>query len=388
MNASAAVTAVVPGSQIKFALVNPDKVFSALTKEGITIPEKSDLRTRVFFLAQHYEREAAKTPATELLQCDSCQGDSPSTLTACPYCGDSASETKKAVDPVVTTTPAATPATDEAKPPVASPKEAHVTTTQTATNGKGQALTKVTPKKKGTEEISKYTEADLDKAVKHIASLKANVAGSYWDLGQYLKESVFENNLWKQRKNEDGKPKYSGFDQFVRAECGFTSPVAYDLMDVSKKFTKTEVLTWGHSKLALALKAPDDAIPAVVDKIKGGASHREVAATVKDERKKAGTKRKETGRKKTPAGEKTTAKPPRQKAKAPEAEGRKTITVASIEGRKTIKLFCKDDKEKPAQKINDLPWGSLEMANDVTMFFSVQLRPGGLVIVTDTRRNK
>ena len=240
-----------------------------------------------------------------------------------------------------------------------------------------QTLTKVQPVPGGGK---LQTEADLDKAVLKAQKLKAAVAGGYYALGKHIKE-IFSTHLWKQRTSE-GKTKYTGFEQFCQQELKMNASTAIGLMDVADNFTEEQVNKFGTTKLNLVLKAPEEVRGEVLSDVEKGASVRELGDKVKEERAKKGNKRRETGRKKMPAGEKAAKK-------VEAAKGRQTITIANIEGRKTIKLNARVEKgqePKRAKRIADQPWGTLELSNNVVMKFLVQDRDGELVLVVDTRR--
>ncbi len=350
----------------------------------ITYADDAADETIVLRLAAHFKEHFKKT---DLIECDVCEGESPSDYDCCPFCGES--DESRSTDDEEKTPPAAAaqppPASKAAKAPKA-PKEtrskAEIATAALAappTNGlakRSTASAKVV--------VVDPDEARLDKAVAEVHRVKQEAAASAWELGAKI-GAVYDDQLWKLRKDEKGAPKYKGFDPFCAAELTITPRTAYRLMDVAKNFAETDVKAFGTAKLGLLLMAPEEDRPAIKDKIAAGASKKEVAAEVGKARTARGVERMTTpGRKEMPAGE---------KARAPRQE---KITVASIVKKRTVPLYGKPSSRKAdladlkrAKRMGDVPWGRMELENKVVMYFQIREDAGGqLELIVDTRREE
>lgn len=357
-------------------------------------------------LTEHFGKTTAKA---NVVSCDYCLGLSSDQFPVCPYCGTSDDELESAASSETVPAPIATPiaaapkldddvpvaqATSPVQDVPSSPKVTKIKKTITTTvkkpsintngdeaqmqtehvNGSnGQKLTKVERKS------TKLTVDTLDKAVQDVERLKSAAAGSYWQLGRKILE-VYDTQLWKLRQSEEGKARYKGFDAFCHHEFKMSPTHAYKLMDVAKKFSEKDVAQFGTTKLGLLLQAPPEDQPAIEKQVRAGASTKKVKEAVAGARKQKGFKK--------PSG-----KGRKQETKTTGRAAEK-ITVASIEGRKTVKLFAKPANMrnidfaslKRAKKLGDIPFGRLELANDVVMYISVQDHNGELVAVVDTRR--
>lgn len=372
-------------------------------------PDETDSDEQVAVaLCTFYEKHTAKK---SIVQCDYCLAKSSDDLSACPFCGttdDELAEPAATPPPVVQTPvaqtasavqdvpskvpgakPASTKKTKTAKgnntpaKPVDEPTQKEEAQMQTQTNGSSsnKGLAK-TAGSKG----SKLTVAVLDKAMQDVEQLKSAAAGSYWQLGRKILE-VYDAQLWKLRTTKDDKGKetarYKGFEAFCHHELKMSPTHAYKLMDVAKKFTEKDVSKFGATKLGLLLQAPPEDQPKIEQKIRAGASTKEVKSDVHKARKQKGFKK--------PSG-----KGRKQETKSTGRAAEK-ITIASIEGRKTIKLYVKppslrnldfssSTEMKRAKKLGDIPFGRLELANDVVIYITIQDHNGELVAVADTRR--
>jgi len=222
------------------------------------------------------------------------------------------------------------------------------------------------------------TVTALDKAVNAIHTLKGESSRSMWRLGSKIHE-LFEKHLWKARQSEAGKGAYTSFNGFCTSELGMSAANAYKMMDISQAFSEDDVMKFGPSKLGLILEVPEGDRQKLLD-VAEKKSKREVAADVQKVKKGAAkdgatpTKRK-TGRKEMPAG--------KPRAAAPSAD---KITVAQIEGNRRVLLFKRPEKgdtsePKPAKKLADQPYGSMDLANGVRMFFSVVEAPSGQLVL-------
>lgn len=227
---------------------------------------------------------------------------------------------------------------------------------------------------------------DLDKAVADLQKLKGNAAESYWELGKKLLE-INEKQLWKLRVDEKGKAKYKGFDAFVFAECGMSVQHAYNAIEVAKNYDDPkEVRELGTTKALLLLKAAPEDRPKLKEKAKAGATTREIKKDAQKSRALKGSGKKSQQAK---AGAKGAASTAKKKAAVADK-----VSIANIEGSKTIKLFKRPDSLRGldwaqlarAKKLADVPFGKHELANGVVQYFSVLEKDGELVLKIETRR--
>jgi hypothetical protein len=228
-------------------------------------------------------------------------------------------------------------------------------------------------------------EDRLNKALIEYFRLVGIAAMSYWQMGRFIHDEFYDNKLWKQRRNEKGRPAYvkSGFENFVKTELGFSVKKAMRLMDVAKKFTEEQVNVLGYSRLLLLAPVPESEIPDLIEvakKVTVRELEKEVRAVMKGKTPDRPVKRHQPREKVEGSGRKKTVS----------EEG--MITIASIVGRKTIPLYAQGKsgtkKFKLATASTVSPWGKLELENNVTMAFSVQVDPkGNLVLLISTARN-
>jgi len=301
------------------------------------------------------------------IRCMRCKGIGLQEQETCPYCGHDEGEDITEAAPAA---PAAT--TMEAHM-----KTAEATETKSKKSKKANGATNgaiVTDDTKPASELQ--TEAQLNEAVKHVQDLKGDAAQSAHALGAAIQD-IYQRGLWKLRleTTDKGKvkPRWASFEAFCNSELTMSPTNARTLMDVSQNYTADQVRLWGTTKLGLVLSAPPEDRPRLQAKIEGGAATSEVREEVKRVKRKKGYSAPSR------AGNKRGGKAG-QKGKSV-----KQITVASILGTQTVKLYAKPESLKNldwstlkrANKINQLPMGKLELANDVSMLFSVQESASG-----------
>lgn len=300
-------------------------------------------------------------PANKLADCDNCGGQSDAKLDCCPYCGVADDENVS---------------TDDSMIPEPPP----------GTAGSTLAATR--------------TEKELDAAVDGITKLKAEGGKNLWLLGKAI-ATVYDTQLWKQRTDDKDKPAYKSFDDFARKELLMTKTTAYWMMDVSKSFDQKLAGEYGTTKLGHILQAPKEDRQLLLDKMKAGASAREIAEEVRERKKKAAAngaarelprQKDSNGRdikKRAAASSKAIAnKAPKKKARTD------AITIAKMLGKQQVKLFKKPEKkgEEPttrARKLGDRPFGKLVLENGVVQTFTVTTSSSGeLFLSVDTTREK
>lgn len=384
------------------AKVNEASLAAACAKLGV---EGTTTEDRIVALSRLFE------PMKKVARCTTCGGHSDPNLDACPFCGDGGEvegfiappkEEPKANGAKANGNGAATAVEDRAREPVAEAvpskparkpkkeKSAKVSDVQVGPADPAQvAIVKADPTPAAT------VSDDLDEAVARIKQLEAegnkfaaDSGSRYYQIGKVL-AGVHEDQSWKQRMTADGKtPVYRSFDAWCAAEVGWSSTNAYRAIDVAKEYDEETVRKIGISKLSLALSAPKEQRAQIEEKLQAGASYREAEAAVKEAKAKGGTKR-ETGRKDVSkaveaAGDKGRTSRLKKLVKA----SGQTITIASISGTKTIKLFAKGSDEKRAKRLADEPYGVLDLENDVRQTFSIVETDAGLVLKIKTVRGE
>lgn len=380
-------------------------------------------------LAMHFKNTL---PAKQQVKCDVCCGISDKDADSCPFCGDNGevvAETKapedeeedeparaksapskeegEAIDEEDEEEEADDVEEDEeedgdiegtaqvaaapkGKPEKTAKKKGSKTTMATAStaNGAAKKSSKSTALAKKGAVGSALVARDLDKARDEVIEIKSRGARDYWEMGEKLAE-IHKKNLWKLRVNTDtGKNKYNGFDAFVIAELQMSPMSAYRAIEVAEKYTKEEAYALGTTKASLILQAAPQDRKKLAAAAKKGASKRTIEKGVKESRAKHGSPKKSQQAK---AG----AKGGTKKATATAARtGSEKISIASIEGQKTIKLHKKPESFKDvvfsklprAAKLGDHPVGRFEMGNGVVQYYEVRNGEDGLVLKILTRR--
>jgi hypothetical protein len=282
--------------------INERAVDAALKELRIDVKKNADLTKRVGLLKQFFETQE---PA-DLSNCDECLADSLTRLASCPFCGLGEAETNGVA--------------------------------LATTNGAAMVL-KAAP--------------ELDKYVEEIRAIQQQTGRVGWQLCQAIASGA-RSNVWKARQTADGKVAYKTYEQFAAHELGMSKKYVQSLIRIHERFSKEMIEQAGTSKLRLLIAAPPEKQGEVLEKIKRGASKREVGRAARDEKK----------------APKKTAAP---------SEKRATITVAAIEGKGKVRLFAKptskdafDEKTaKRARKLADTPWGWLDLTNDVRLTFTL-----------------
>lgn len=260
--------------------------------------------------------------------------------------------------------------------------EKQMTTTEHVNGASKKSVAALATTTKG-----ELTVRALDKAVAEVIRLRSDGAENYWHLGHKLAE-INKKQLWKLRLDpKTGKKVYSSFEAFVLAELKMSREHAYNAIDVSQKYPDVaEVRALGQTKAALLLKAAPQDRAKLTAKAKAGATKRELAKDVKESRAKHGSPK---AGKKAQAGAKGAA----ARTKNLDTKSEK-ISIATLEGSKTIKLFKKpeslrgfDPKEAVrATSLKDGPFGFFEMANGVVQYYHIFLKDGALAMKIQTTR--
>jgi hypothetical protein len=335
-------------------------------------------------LTMHF-RDTVKDPDA-FAKCENCGGEAHEDFEICPFCGLEGVEASDDEEEE--------PATEIEAVEVEAPKGKKTKKSKKGDYTMGAAVKINTGSNKALTKAEKsglaISEADLDTAVKHVIQLKSDASVSYWELGGAILE-INEKGLWKLRLGENGKARYSGFDAFCHHELNMSVTNAFNMMACARDYTREDVAAMGKSKAVLILKAAPEDRKELQEKAKKGASFRDVEKGVKESKKK----RSYTGA--TPAA-KRGSKGGHARAEKHEKNrevAQDKITIAKIEGIKTVKLYARPaslknldlDACKRAKTIKDQPFGRLELVNGVAMFISIVVgKDGSLAAKIDTRR--
>jgi hypothetical protein len=297
------------------------KVLLAELKDAVGEAPRST-EGAVIALATHYQKAHQ---GKKLMVCEDCGGPSPEALDHCPYCGGTDGEPAKV--------------------------NGHL-------NGAAPLVLL-----KG--------EVELDKAIANIRRIRVDGAKSLWQLGSELK-GVYANELWRQRTNGGGAPKYKSFAAFVNEEIELKPASVFRLIEMVDRFQLAQAEKHGTTMLRSLLAAPKEDHDELLGKVERGEikTHRGLEAEVDKARKRRGTKVARGGKR----TEKATAAAAEAKAAKP-----KLVTVALPDGKLQIPLLAKG--KEPATSIADKPVGKVELRNGVVLRVSVVANAKGEWVV-------
>lgn len=287
--------------------------------------------------------------------CTICGGDSVESETVCPYCGDDSG------------TEAATP--EE----IAASKEEPVVHA-------GIVVSK--------DNIE--TQREIDSKVARILELKAEGAGTQWDIGKELK-GLYESGLYLKRVGTDGKPAYASWSDFCKIELSYSHRYAMLLIDAATIYTRDVVATLGVSKLNVIADVAPEFKAEFIELAKAQSLSRSqlreavmTRAGVDPSVKLDGTR--ETGRGGFKAGTQK-VKPPKKQSKAekaaaaqakvsaatkPRPEGAVAVTLPGRTA--TVKMWKRVADGKPparAKQLSDEPHGQIELPDGGFMKFTL-----------------
>jgi hypothetical protein len=358
-------------------LLSGDALFSALILVG--------LRTDGDLVAQADRLVEFFGTGPNLVQCDKCHGWSdPSVGDGCPFCGEGDDA------PPVPTAIAGAPKK------IPTPQEEPTMKTDVAIAPEDKPLRALERKMPAVlpETVAASSAAQnkaLDAAVQDVKKLQRDFHANAWDVGRALTR-IYEADLWKARVDESGAVRYKNFEAFTREELDIGRKYAQDLLRIASRFTREDVLARGTTALRLVIQAPEEHQAELLGKLQAGAPRSEIEAEV---RQVSSGPVKVT----QPGGgtieRKRPTKKPARPAPVPKlAEGQ--ITIAVVEGKKQLsKLYAKPTGKNDANNLRaatcleDVPWGYLDLSNDVRMFFTIVQAPSGeLSIRHDFRRPK
>lgn len=199
---------------------------------------------------------------------------------------------------------------------------------------------------------------ELAKAATVIDELILDIANNHLRIGETL-ATIKKGHLWKQEVDDRKKPVFSSFAEYTRKRWNMDEETAYRYIRVCEKFTLEDIQEHGVHKLAVAYRLPNEIGKRL---LKEGASRREIEEQVKKQRA-------------LEKGE--DAKPEVLKAPIPLK-------------RNKVKLFARPtmrgDEPKPAKRLADEPYGTLELEHGVSIHFTLSVANGQLVLTVEPRR--
>lgn len=392
MSTATAVESRVFG--IEVARLSEAAVSDALAHYDIHPSKDVRFEGRVELLVEHFREHVSD--ADEAV-CHTCGGTSDVNYPAgCPFCGEN-DEQPSTIEPELAEEDAGggpepepeppaeedatdiTPAALEApKAPAEEPKQVRQTRRKPKAVTAEQveiAKAKAAPETRAIEKKAPggaMTVAVLDAQVKAIKQIDTRMRGATWEMACGLKE-IAEQQSWKLRKDEAGKVAYSTFEEFANQELDITREYANLYMRVAARCTQAEVVAYGITKIREALNAPPRKQEEAFRMLQEGKTRREIARAMKPESRDEDIKKR-----RRPAGEKAPAK----------SSG---MTVAVVEGAKTVKLYCKAAKKGEdrarAKRLADEPYGWLDLENDVRLWFTIGTNAAGeLQLRVETKR--
>lgn len=238
-------------------------------------------------------------------------------------------------------------------------------------------------------ELVKMTEQDLDIAVMDVNTKVKNCVSDYWELGAKLAE-IQKTKIWKQRKNNDGKPAYTTFSQFLESEIKISRTTAIRMIDVSLNYDKETMQKYGLTKLALMLQVKEEDRAEVQQALESGASVREIESHVKKQPKMSlyqGTPEQ------TPIDisqcseeELEVIKADDRKRILAKANPPMTVVMKSMT-REKMYSSIPSKRGKIATRLEDGPEVRIQFENDTVGTFRVEINPAGeIVLMVEIRR--
>lgn len=369
------VTTTVDAGEVEPVLVldkmNKDLVKRALEK--LKLPVGGSFAARAKRLDDHYR--AVEVPQAELIQCVECNGHSSELMPECPFCGHH----------------------DASEPGAAHTNGVNGKANGANGNGKASLVVLEAAGETVPEVISGSTpgarrsndEIALDVATARILTLKNQVAKDYWQIGRELDRvhapggamDPEKKSLWLARTDAGGKVLYKSFEQYTKAELQIPREQAYDLINVSKRYSAALMERVGVSKLAVVLSAPEDVRDALMEEVEAGASYRDLRKKVRQTKKAKGVKQVQ----RVEGGKLRGVNPKPRVAK---------VTVASVEGAVVLPLYAKPKvalaagelPAKRAKRLADRPIAYETLDNGVARYYSVVAKASGWVLKIETKR--
>lgn len=345
---------------VDLAVVNREHITRVMEDLHLEVDDDDEVKTLVARLSLHFSNTCDDE---QVVPCDCCGGLSDRELDACPFCGEDDNTSSSSSESEEPAGSALAPQS----------KGGAMETGMTKVNGKGSGLLS-----------GQRNEGDLDKAVHEVQRLKADGAAAYWRIGGAVRR-IYDSQLWKQRNDEQGKPRYKGFDAFCSTELGITPQHAYSLIGVSKEFSEADVRKWGSTKLGLILQAPREDQKMLKAKLAEGVSKRELQEEVKESKARAGGFQKEDLKPANPTGKQTPGK--HVKRVAPKNAGRRgkygQLRVKVDEPAKVGWLAAPTKRGQkladcpPATRMTDAPACLISVGNGLVLHLKLRTKANG-----------
>jgi hypothetical protein len=353
-----------------------DGVLSESIKELKIQTDAKTVPAKVLAISKYFKTEKIAGRIV-LAECSTCNALSDENYRRCPFCGDAE------IDVAEEEAGGDEEAEGEGAVDDSEADEVHVAeVVEVLTPEKGSTKskrTKLPPEQQPTKALAKVVEhgsaavdpklkeKDLDKAVKNVQRHYLTAARSLWDMGNEIRD-IFDRQLWRLRKGDDGEPQYKEWNKFVTNELTkaaggqMTVQYAYMLMAVSKNFTEEEVQTHGVSKLhvLVSLKPEDKA------KILNEMNYQSTTRTQVREHA-------------------------RELQSGTPAESRARTQAVMVRAPDSVELVMigANKKGKPAQTLSDDPWVEEHHDNDVVTRYAVKVDPetGHIMLIITRRKN-
>lgn len=236
----------------------------------------------------------------------------------------------------------------------------------------------------------RLTAEDLDLAVEDVRRLQRESLAQYFACAQRIRE-MYAAQLWKLRRLEDGLQAYTSWDAFVRAELSMSPKSSYEMIDVATHYGSADEIgeVGGRTNAVLILKAAPPHRERIAERARAGASSRDVAHEVAASRQQRGAPKQSQH---ATAGARSAVK---KKSASSAKTAREKITVSSIEGSRTVRLYKRPEQtgsavewppRERATKASDKPFGRLELQPGVVQYLAVLRKDGELVLNIQTVR--
>lgn len=225
--------------------------------------------------------------------------------------------------------------------------------------------------------------AALDVAVARVKEAHAQGIGSYWDLGTALRP-IWEGQLYFQRLDASGAPKYKSWSQFLATEFGgqIADGHSYRVMDVARAFDRTTAIEIGVAKLSILVRAKNDAMPKLLEAAKTQ-TVKELAKTAAPFLHAPGTRTsasavpERTGRGTSAGSRSARAEGRAQASFVAEKTAENRITVSTTLGAVEIPMFKRADMKARAKVLRDEPIGVEVYMNGVEARYFVDIGGDG-----------
>jgi hypothetical protein len=337
--------------------LDKEAIDDAIESLDLKVPKKSSIVERVAALKEAFGLMVADDLSGP---CTNCGAVSSLALDACPFCGVGEEDAATKSARVAVTEPAPPP---ESPPPP--PK-----------TGKRAIVREDAPVAVAAEVVDVLPHGELDRLVEEIRALVREGQAGQYEIAERLTQ-ISKSESYKQRKTADGRVAYSKLEDFAKAELGFHRKYVQDLLHVFTRYTRTDVLDVGATKLRLVLQLPEGSQQEMLDKLRSGEAGRR---DIEQKLGRRGIHSQTPGKDRKKLGHKPGKAAPTN-----------SITVAQVEGKHTIKMHARPshrgEELRPARKLADQPFAVWDLANDVRMQFAViQNAAGELVMKVEVKR--